>query len=109
MDETLRNRPTGPWLFPSHYKPGQHLKHPDPTIKTAMVNANVHGRTFHDFRRSAVRRMERSGVPRSTAMKLSGHKTEAIYLRYAIVSKSDLREGTKKMAAKMKADSEVQS
>lgn len=41
-------------------------------------------------------------MPRSTAMKLSGHKTEAIYKRYAIVSKSDLREGTKKIAAKMK-------
>jgi hypothetical protein len=43
-------------------------------------------------------------VPRSTAMKLSGHKTEAIYRRYAIVSESDLREGTKKIAANMKAE-----
>jgi integrase len=103
-DEILRNRPIGPWLFPSHYRPGQHLKHPDPTIKAAMVRANVTGRSFHDFRRTAVRRMERSGVSRSTAMKLSGHKTEAIYKRYAIVSESDLREGTKKIAAKMKAD-----
>lgn len=53
---------------------------------------------------AAFRRMERAGVPRSTAMKLSGHKTEAIYRRYAIVSESDLREGTKKIAAKMKAE-----
>jgi integrase len=108
-EETLRGRATGPWLFPSHYRPGQRLKHPDPTIKAAMVRANVTGRSFHDFRRTAVRRMERAGVPRSTAMKLSGHKTEAIYRRYAIVSESDLREGTKKIAAKMKAEAGTKS
>jgi len=38
-------------------------------------------------------------------MKLSGHKTEAIYRRYAIVSDSDLREGTKKIAADSTAPS----
>jgi hypothetical protein len=31
-------------------------------------------------------------------MKLTGHKTEAIYRRYAIVSESDLAEGVKKLA-----------
>jgi hypothetical protein len=39
-----------------------------------------------------VRNLERAGVPRSTAMKLTGHKTEAVYRRYAIVAESDLRE-----------------
>jgi len=30
--------------------------------------------------------MEQAGVPRSVAMKLTGHKTENVYRRYAIVS-----------------------
>jgi hypothetical protein len=35
--------------------------------------------------------MERTGVPRSVATKLTGHKTEAVYRRYAIVSDADLK------------------
>jgi integrase len=59
----------------------------------------VAGRIPHDFRRTAVRNLERAGVPRSVAMKLTGHKTENVYRRYAIVSEADLSEGLKKLAA----------
>jgi integrase len=59
---------------------------------TACKKAGVPGRIPHDFRRTAVRNLERAGVPRSTAMKMVGHKTESIYRRYAIVTESDLRE-----------------
>ena len=65
----------------------------------ACQQAGVPGRIPHDFRRTAVRNLERAGVSRSVAMKMVGHKTESIYRRYAIVSESDLREAAKKLAA----------
>jgi integrase len=67
--------------------------------KTRMLTRpELVGRLVHDLRRTAVRNLERMGVARSTAMKLTGHKTENVYRRYAIVSAADLREGVEKLA-----------
>jgi len=60
--------------------------------------AGCPGMLRHDFRRTAVRNLERKGVSRSVATKITGHKTEAVYRRYAIVSDGDLREASAKLA-----------
>jgi integrase len=67
--------------------------------KKACRAAGVPGGLVHDFRRTAVRNFERAGVPRSSAMKLTGHKTEAVYRRYAIVDGAMLKEAVVKLAA----------
>lgn len=64
----------------------------------ACRSAGVPGRLMHDMRRTAVRNLERAGVPRSTSMKLVGHQTESVYRRYAIVDEAMLREGAEKLA-----------
>jgi integrase len=66
--------------------------------RKACASAGVPGRIPHDFRRTAVRNLERAGVPRSTAMAMVGHKTEAVYRRYAIVDAAMLKEGAAKLA-----------
>jgi hypothetical protein len=48
--------------------------------------------------------MKRAGVPGSVAMKLSGHKTESIYTRYAIVASRDLEEGVQKLETLQASD-----
>jgi integrase len=66
--------------------------------QTACRKAGVPGMLTHDFRRTAVRNMERTGVSRSVATKLTGHRTEAVYRRYAIVSAQDLREASARLS-----------
>jgi integrase len=58
---------------------------------SACAAAGYPGMLRHDFRRTAVRNMEQARVPRSVAMKVTGHRTESIYRRYAIVSPDDLK------------------
>jgi hypothetical protein len=49
------------------------------------------GLIFHDLRRSGVRDMIRAGVAPHVAMSISGHKTDSMLRRYAIISEGDQR------------------
>ncbi len=87
---TARN-PKCPWLCQLE---GKRLK----SFKTAWAKACARAgvdRRFHDLRRSAVRNMERAGIPRSVARAISGHKSESVYLRYDIVSEADIKQAGK--------------
>jgi integrase len=86
---------TIPYVFHRHGRPIHDLYK---RWREACKEAKVSGRLIHDLRRTAVRNLERAGVPRSVAMKLTGHKTESVYRRYAIVAKADLTEGVSKLA-----------
>ncbi len=98
-----------PWVFHRH---GKRIKDFDHTWQRALkraatmrrdgrelvVRPELLERVPHDLRRTAVRNLERAGVSRSVAMQLTGHRTEAVYRRYAIVAEQDLREGVAKLA-----------
>jgi integrase len=85
-----------PWVF---HRKGQVVKTMSTAWRTACKKARVPGRFLHDLRRTAVRNLERASVARSVAMKMTGHKTESVYRRYAIVSEGDLREAGAKLTA----------
>lgn len=71
----------------------------DSIWRRACRNARLEGKLLHDCRRSAVRNLERAGVPRSTAMKITGHRTQSVYERYAIVDASSMRDAALKLSA----------
>jgi integrase len=66
--------------------------------KRACGRAGVGNRLLHDLRRTAARDMVRAGVPQPTVMKLMGHKTPAVFIRYAIQDETDLRSGVGRLS-----------
>jgi integrase len=84
-----------PWVF---HNQGEPIKHFAKAWKRATKAAGLPGRIPHDFRRTAVRNLVRAGVPEMIAMKLTGHKTRAVFDRYDITSGRDLREAVGKLA-----------
>jgi integrase len=84
-----------PWVF---HRQGNKIHSFRGAWHAAVNAAEIPGKIPHDFRRTAVRNLERAGVPRSVAMKLVGHKTENVYRRYAIVAKQDLVDGLQRLA-----------
>jgi len=85
-----------PWVFHRvvHGHAGEPVRRFYRSWRTALHQAGLtDNRIFHDFRRTAVRNMNRAGVPRQTAKQISGHKTDSIYNRYDIVDEEDIRAG----------------
>ncbi|HVT39478.1 MAG TPA: hypothetical protein VHE78_10555 [Gemmatimonadaceae bacterium] len=93
------NREGGEFPFAAFPALPELLKAQRERTATLERKDSVSGRLVHDLRRTGVRNLERAGVSRSVAMKLTGHKTEAVYRRYAITSAADLRECVGKLSA----------
>jgi len=90
-----RTLPKCRWVF--YDERGQRLYWFYEEWQAACQRAGLPELLFHDLRRSAVRNMERAGIPRKVAMAISGHKTESIYRRYDIVASRDLADAAVRM------------
>lgn len=88
--------PACPWLF---QREGKRLGEFRSAWARATKEAGVPRLLVHDLRHTAVRNLERAGVPRAIAMQITGHKTEAVYRRYDIVDEADLRDAARRLEA----------
>jgi len=97
-------RETGQKVDHVFHRRGKPLRSFRTAWANALKRAGLSDRHPHDFRRTAVRRLERAGVPRSQAKRMVGHRTDSIYERYASVARSDLHEAGAKVTAQLEAD-----
>lgn len=93
----------GPLIF---HRAGRAIVDFKKSWKTACRLAGVPGLLLHDLRRSAVRDMIRAGVAPHVAMSVSGHKTDSMLRRYAIISEADQREALRRTEEFRKAEAE---
>ena len=94
------------WVF---WRVGKKLADLRGTWNTACKRAGLPGKLVHDLRRTAVRNLERANVSRSVAVELTGHKTEAVYRRYAIVAEANLFETVRRLESGTKFEIGPQS
>ena len=93
-----------PWVF---HKNGRRIGDFRKAWDAACERAGLSGLLFHDLLRSAVRNMERAGIPRNVAMAISGHLTDNIYRRYDIVSRRDLTNAAAKLESYLRQQPET--
>jgi len=95
LRELLEAQHAGRRAFSPYVFPGRGFGKPiDRTTlqkawRQTAIAAGLPKALIHDLRRSFVRACERAGVPRSVAMSITGHRSEEVYRRYAIVAPAD--------------------
>ena len=76
---------------------GQPIKSIKTCFKNACRRAGIENLRFHDLRHSINTMMRKAGVPKSIIMKMTGHKTSAMFDRYNTIDEDDARDALKKL------------
>jgi integrase len=66
----------------------------------ACERAGFGALSFHDLRRSSNKNMRDKGIPQGTRMKIMGHRTASMDLRYGIVDLGNVKEAGETLGGK---------
>ena len=118
--EALATKKQGPYVFQNNGEPilnfrrawnracrgaglGYGYKVSKKEVRKWEEKGNTEGPILHDFRRTAVRNLVRSGVPEKVAMRISGHKTRSVFDRYNICNDDDIKEAMQRLELYLKS------
>jgi integrase len=78
-----------------------HSGRPVKSIKRVFARARqqtgITNTVFHDYRHTATTNLRRAGVDALTAMRITGHKTMAVFKRYNTIGEQDLKAAQRRM------------
>ncbi len=66
-------------------------------VSRVCRDAGLDNVVFHDLRRTATTNLRRAGINALTAMKITGHKTMAVFKRYNTIDEDDLTVAQRRM------------
>jgi integrase len=95
----IEKRTGVPVDFVFHYDTGRPIGQYRGAWISSCKRAGLAGKYVHDFRRTAVRNLIRSGVSQIVAMQITGHRTAEVFSRYAIIDETMMQEAAIKLAA----------
>lgn len=85
-----------PFVF---HRNGQPIGDIRKSFDRACAKIGLGHRLLHDLRRSGIKHLRNAGVPEQTIMRLSGHRTNATFTRYSIITTDDLADALTRGAA----------
>ena len=76
---------------------GKQLKSIKTSFNHACKKAQIEDLHFHDLRHTFNTMMRKAGVPKSIIMKITGHKTSAMFERYNTIDEDDAKDALNKL------------
>jgi integrase len=95
--EMFKAMPRGLPLTPVFTYKGNSMAEMKRSFTTACQRAGIEDFTFHDLRHTFNTNAYRAGVPIPTIMKITGHKSIAMFRGYTTISPEDLKEAIGKI------------
>ncbi len=95
--EMFKAMPRGLPMTPVFTYKGNSMAEMKRSFTTACQRAGIEGFTFHDLRHTFNTNAYRAGVPIPTIMKITGHKSIAMFRRYTTISPEDLKAAVGKI------------
>jgi integrase len=83
-----------PYVFTRN---GQRVKSIKRVFMRVRQETGITNTVFHDYRHTATTNLRRAGVDALTAMKITGHKTMAVFKRYNTIDEQDLKAAQRRM------------